>query len=638
MKANNGKEIRTPGLDRVELRGGLIERKQRTNREATLPIEYRHLEDTHRLEILKGTWNEQAGYTPHIFWDSDVAKWLEAAAYSLQSVRDEGLEERCDEVVEDLAALQEPDGYLNSYFSQVEPEARWTNVRDRHELYCAGHLMEAATAYAAATGKRRLLEVMCRYADYIRTVFGREPDRKRGYPGHEEIELALVKLYRATGERRYLDLSKYFIDERGRQPHYFDEEAVARGEDPGRYRFGGYDELQAHLPVREQKTAEGHSVRAGYLYAGMADVARETADEELADACRTLWTNITERRMYVHGGIGSSHVGERFTFDYDLPNEEAYAETCAAIALVFFAQRMFLLDREARYIDVLERALYNGVLSGVSDDGTRFFYDNYLASRPGYHRYHGRKSPDRQEWFGCACCPPNLARLLASIAGYLFAASDDNLWLNLYADYEAETEIGDTAMKLRVSTDYPWDGAVRVVVSPERPRRCALRLRIPGWCDSWSCRLNEETIDPSVEAGYAVIDREWSDGDTVELLLDMPVRRVYSHPSIRHNTRKVSLARGPVVYCLEEADNGTDLNNLTLPRDAELQAERNPDLLGGVVTISGVGCSQSYDGWDRTLYRSDVPAHRVDRPFLAIPYYAWDNRGVGEMIVWINEE
>jgi uncharacterized protein len=627
------KTLTTPNLGSVRIRGGFWQAKQDINRLSTLPIEYEQLESTHRLEILKGNWTEEAGYTPHIFWDSDVAKWLEAAAYSLHSHPDLALEARCDEAIDDLEKLQGDDGYLNSYFSQLEPEQRWTNLRDRHELYCAGHLMEAAVAYAEATRKTKLLDVMCRYADYIDTVFGPEEGQKKGYPGHEEIELALVKLYKATGNLAYLRLSEYFLTQRGTQPHYYDTEAEQRGDESKGYRFGKYDYLQAHAPVREQTTAEGHSVRACYLYAGMADVARETGDPALKDACAALWKNITRSRMYVNGGIGSSHLGERFTYDYDLPNEAAYAETCAAIALVFFAQRMFLLEQKGNYIDVLERALYNGVISGVSEDGKRFFYDNYLESHPGYHDFQNRTPPDRQEWFGCACCPPNLARLLASLGSYLFVESPSDLWLNLYADYTAST--ATPGFSFTMQTRYPWDGNVAVKLSLAQARRFTVRFRIPSWCRNWTGLVNGAVAAVETVDGYAVIDREWENGDEIVFDLVMSVERVYSHPSVRSNIGKFALQRGPLVYCLEDVDNGKDLNNLFVPSDLPLAWSFEEQLLGGVVTISGEGTAFSYDGWEHALYHTD-PGRITQRLFKAVPYYSWNNRGVGEMLVWLN--
>ena len=638
MTTNNNATINTPPLNEIKFNDTFWKPKIDTNRNVTLAIEHQQLASTHRLEILDKTWNKDSSYEPHIFWDSDIAKWLEAAAYSLHSNPDPKLEKQCDEVIEKLAKLQDVDGYLNSYFSQAEPDARWTNVRDRHELYCAGHLMEAAAAYYEATGKKTFLEVMSRYADYIASVFGAGEGKKKGYPGHEEIELALVKLYHATGKAEHLSLSKYFIDQRGVSPHYYDEESIARRENPTSYRHGRYDYCQAHLPVREQSTAEGHSVRAGYLYAGMADIARETGDAELLAACKRIWDNITKKRMYIIGGIGSSHVGERFTYDYDLPNEEVYAETCAAIALVFFAHRLFLAEPKAEYFDVLERSLYNGVMSGVSQDGKRFFYDNYLASHPGYHDYRARKTPERQEWFGCACCPPNIARLIASVGKYAFAYTSTDLYVNLYAGYSGRAKIANTNLQFSLETQYPWDGAVQLALAPEGPADFAVRLRIPGWCKSYSVTINGAEPDnpPKLNNGYLVISRSWHTGDTIGFTMDMKVEKIKAHPSVRHNVGRVALQRGPVVYCLEEADNGKDLNNIFLSDYVNLTWSFDEQLLGGTGSITGEGFSRSSDMWDDALYLPELEETRIRRTLKAIPYYLWNNRGTGEMLVWIN--
>ena len=410
--------LNAPRIQDVKIEDGFWEARLRVNRETTLPDVYAKCRKSGRIDAFRLNWKPGRPNRPHKFWVSDVAKWLEGACYSLATHPDPKLERAVETVVDLIASAQQPDGYLNTHFTVVEPDRRWANLRDDHELYCAGHLMEAAVAHYEATGQTKFLDVVCRYADYIDSVFGRGRGRKRGYPGHEEIELALVRLYRATGRPRYLKLAAYFVNERGQQPHYFEKEARARGESPSVYRSIAHFGKQAHLPVREQTTADGHAVRAVYLYAGMADVAAETGDRELLAACRRLWRNIVTRRMYIHGGIGSTCHGERFTVDYDLPNAEAYAETCAAIGLVFFAHRMLNIDPDRRYADVMERALYNNVLSGVSLDGNRFFYPNYLDAVPGVNSLRGLKSSARQDWYNTSCCPTNICRMLASLGRY----------------------------------------------------------------------------------------------------------------------------------------------------------------------------------------------------------------------------
>ncbi|HOX08121.1 MAG TPA: glycoside hydrolase family 127 protein [Planctomycetota bacterium] len=620
------------------------------NRRATLPIEHEQCRKTGRIDAFRLDWRPGRPNEPHIFWDSDVAKWMEAAAYSLADHPDRRLEARLEEVIDLVARAQQPDGYLNVHFTIVEPEKRWTNLRDWHELYCAGHLIEAAVAHFQATGRRKFLAVMCRYADHIAKVFGRGRGQKRGYCGHEEIELALVKLYRATGEKRYLDLAKYFVDERGRRPHYFDREAGKRGDVPAKtakrsaYSPGDqpYEEWQAHAPVRGQKDAVGHAVRAMYLYSAMADLAAETKDAKLAAACRRLWKSATERRMFITGGVGSARHGERFTFDHDLPNEFAYAETCATIGLAMFAQRMLGLELDGRYGDVMERALYNGIPSGVSLDGRRFFYANPLAVHPEAYRHAdqgGHVAPERQEWFGCACCPPNIARLLASVGQYVCSQGPGQVAVHLYAAGETKLDLGGRELRLEQSTDYPWDGRVQIAVRSAEPAAFILALRIPGWCRGAKAWLNGRPLQLArlVRRGYAHIRREWRDGDVVRLDLPMPVERVSAHPAVRHDAGRVALQRGPVVYCLEEADNGRDLNAISLPRSARLTARFDPRLLGGVATITARAERESAAGWENRLYRAAAPKRRAVR-IRAVPYSVWANRRPGEMLVWIRAD
>ncbi|MDH7568643.1 MAG: glycoside hydrolase family 127 protein [Armatimonadota bacterium] len=601
----------------------------RVNREKTLAHQYQQCKETGRIDAFRLDWRPGREPVPHIFWDSDVAKWVEAASYTLALHPDPHLENLLDEVVALIASAQQPDGYLNVHFTVVEPEKRWTNLRDWHELYCAGHLMEAAVAHYQATGKRTLLNALCRYADYIGTVFGTGPGQKRGYPGHEEIELALVKLFRVTGERRYLELSRYFVEERGRQPHYFDQEARARGEDPARFHGRDYRYNQSHLPVREQTEVVGHAVRAMYLYCAMADLAGELNDPTLLRACERLWESVTGRRMYVTGGIGSARANEGFTFDYDLPNESAYAETCAAIGLVFWAHRLLQLTADARYADVMERALYNGVLSGVSLDGERFFYVNPLASVGDHHR---------QPWFGCACCPPNVARLLASLGHYIYSRRDDDVAVHLYIQSSAQLTVGGGAATLTQSTEYPWEGRVCLAWRLERPARFAMLLRIPGWCREARLWVNGSAIPLKdvVERGYARVAREWRDGDRVELDLPMRPERIYAHPAVRQNVGRVALQRGPLVYCLEEADHPVSVHRLLLPRNAPVKARFDNSVLGGVVLLEGEGVALRENGWEGALYRA-TPPDASPCLLTAVPYFAWDNRAPGTMTVWIPE-
>lgn len=621
-----GTELAAVLFSDVTIQDRFWSERVRVNREATIPAGYEQSKNTGRIDAFRLDWKPGKEHMPHIFWDSDVAKWMEAAAYSLSTHPDPVLDATLDEVISLVAASQQPDGYVNSHFSTVEPEKRWTNLRDDHELYCAGHLMEAAVAHYRGTGKRTFLDVMRRYADYIAEVFGTGEGQMNGYCGHEEIELALVKLAEATGDKKYLRLSEYFVNQRGQQPNYFDEEAIRRG-DTKKNPHGTYEYNQSHRPVREQDAITGHAVRATYLYSAMADLARETGDAGLKAACERIWNDLVSTKIYLTGGIGASRHNEGFAGDFDLPNESAYAETCAAIGLVFWAHRMLHLDGDSRYADIMERALYNGVISGVSQDGTRFFYDNPLASSGRHHR---------QPWFDCACCPPNVTRILASLGGYLYSAGKSQLAVHLYVASEAEIVVGDTPLTLTQSTDYPWDGAVRLEIATKKAARFQLKLRKPGWCAQAAVRVNDVETEARLEKGYLVIDREWRDGDSITLHLDMPVSRVYANPGVKADCGRVALQRGPIVYCLESVDNGASLERYAIPEGEAFTAEFTPDLLGGVVVVRGRARVLENSDWNGDLYRMSPPEETV-KEITAIPYYAWDNRAPGEMLVWVRE-
>lgn len=599
---------------------------------------------SHAIENFRIAAGESSGeYYGMVFQDSDIAKWLEAVAYSLENEPNEELEKTADEVIALLGRAQDENGYLNTYYTVKEPNNRWTNIRDNHELYCAGHLIEAAVAYFQATGKRQFLNIMCKYADHIDSVFGPEEDKLKGYPGHQEIELALVKLYDVTGQEKYLNLSKYFIDERGKQPHYFDIEKEKRKETKPFWFNDDYAYHQAHKPVREQKEAVGHAVRATYMYTAMTDLALKTKDESLKKACEELWNNVTQKQMYVTAGIGSMEFGESFSFNYDLPNDLAYTETCASIALVFWANRMLQLEVNNKYADVMELALYNGTISGMDLDGKKFFYVNPLevlpeASDKRKDKKHVKSV--RQKWFGCACCPPNLARLIASIGHYIYSQKEKELFVHLYMGSETTIQIANNQVKLVQQTNYPWDGNVSMIVSPEKEETFTMALRIPGWAKGTVVKLNGEIVDhfPLMKNGYVYIDRRWKENDHIELSLPMVAERIQSNPQVRHNVGKVAIQRGPVVYCLEQVDNGENLHGIILPRDAELKAEYDPELLEGVVSIT-TGEAERLDqsNWNSELYRP-VEDSTTKVQLKAIPYYAWCNREPGEMIVWVNEK
>jgi DUF1680 family protein len=624
-------------FSRVKLQDGFWSPRQETNRKTTLPLIYRQCQETGRIDALKLTWKPGQPNQPHVFWESDLAKWMEAASYSLRTHPDPELEGRIEELIGLFARAQQPDGYVNSYYTVVEPGKRWTNLRDKHELYCAGHLFEAAAAHYETTSQRDFLELACRYADHIDSVFGPGTGQQRGYCGHPEIELALVKLFRVTGQERYLRLSQYFIEERGRQPHYFDLEAAARGEDPKNYWANTHEYTLSHLPVRKQTRAVGHAVRALYLYSGMADLARETGDKSLIETSVRLWESVYQRQVYITGGIGSSSQNEGFTFDYDLPNESAYAETCAAIGSVFWNHRLLQLHRDGRHADEMERALYNAVLSGVSADGRGFFYVNPLELHADeikpddpYHKAH------RVGWFGCACCPPNVARLLASLGQYVYSESENELAVHLYVQSSAELRVAGKTVGLRQETEYPWKGKIRLTLDPPGLVEFCLALRLPGWCREADLLVNGKSVPAPVESGYIILRRKWSRGDQIELRLLMPIERVHAHPNARANAGRVALQRGPMVYCVESIDVGVPISTLLLPRTSEFLAVYEKQLFGGTTSIQGEALVVSEAGWEQKLYRfgseTTAPTH-----FKAIPYAIWGNRGATEMAVWLRE-
>ncbi|WP_205325123.1 glycoside hydrolase family 127 protein [Glycomyces sp. YM15] len=570
-----------------------------------------------------------------IFWESDVAKWIEAASYVLATTDAPELDAAVDKAIDLLAGAQQEDGYLNNYFTAVKPGKRFTDLRDAHELYCAGHLIEAGVAHFEATGKTSLLDIVRRYADLISREFSPGGPCEGGYDGHQEIELALVKLYRATGERRYLDLSLLLTDNRGKAPFYFDAEAERRGDTGyfgGDWSPGGVfvrtsrrdrEYHQTHAPVREQHAAVGHAVRAMYQYSAMADLALELGDQGLRDACERLWDDLVTTKLYVTGGIGSDPSIEGFGKPYDLPDHTGYAETCAAIGLVFWAHRMMILTGEAKYVDVLERALYNGVLSGASADGTKYFYGNPLASDG---------TVERSDWFDCACCPPNLARLLASLEHYVYVADAEGLWVNLYVTGSARFAHGGRRVTVAQESGYPWDGAIAFTVTEaEAPLRMALRLRLPEWTTGTpTVSVNGTVIPYSTDKGYAVLDRTWARGDRVELTLPMAPALVRADPRVTSTVGKVAIQRGPIVHCAEEVDNAAPVPRLVIARSGELRTE-HADGQDAIIAEGLVDAPPS-DG----LYASE-PLSAEPTAIRTVPYYAWANRGNGTMAVWVRE-
>ncbi len=619
-------------LKKFSLKGGFWKKAEDVNREATIPAVLKFWKETGRIEAIKLQWKEGMPNRPHIFWDSDVVKWIEGAAYSLINTPDKKLEAEVEEICSLFAKAQSPDGYINSYYNTIEPQNRFTNLRDNHELYCAGHLFEAAAALYEATGSRTLLDPALKYAKLLDKTFGAETGKRRGTCGHEEIELALVKLYRATGEEFLLKLSKYFVDERGTEPNCL---APVKGSHTAAWDASYF---QTHKPAREQDEALGHAVRACYFYTGMADIAAETGDAKLLDACRKLWDSITLRKMYITGGVGSNPSGEAFTFDYDLPNESAYCETCASIALMLFAQRMLRIDPDSKYADVIEKALINNVMAGVSHDGVSFFYANRLAAMPelfkdvGFHKFPG----ERQKGFGCSCCPPNVARIFSSLGLYFQSASENAVYSHIYGDWDCEFALKDGAVTLSQRSGYPYDGKVVTAVKTSKPLKFDLLLRIPAWASKWSAKINGKKIaKPELAKGYLKLSREWSNGDKVELDLAMEPVAMESHPSVRHDAGRIALMRGPLVYCIEEADNGKDLNDIALDLSKPLKAKFDKSLFGGTVVIEATGSRRELKDWKGVLYRPAGRSKMKKIKLKAVPYNRWANRGAGEMLVWI---
>lgn len=573
-----------------------------------------------------------------VFQDSDFYKWVEAVAYSLTQHPDPELEKRADDAIDIVCAAQQDDGYLDTYYIINGKDKIFSNLRDHHELYCFGHLTEGAVAYYQATGKDKLLNAAKRFADYIDNYFGPEEGKCKGYPGHEIAEMALVRLYEATGEKKYLDLSYFFVNERGRRPYYFDGEDHPEKIEKGHEEDLRYFYHQAHVPVRQQDEVTGHAVRGVYLYSGMADLARLYQDRELFDACEKLWDNMVSQKMYITGGIGATHLGEAFSYRYDLPNDTAYAETCAAIGLVFWARRMLQIRPDSKYADVMERALYNGVLSGMALDGRSFFYVNPLEAAPEACRFDERKfhvKPVRQKWFGCACCPPNLARLLSSIGSYAYTEKEDTLYIHLYMGSMVQKEIQGETAEISVTSGYPWNGGVSVKVKGTSVP-FTIALRIPEWCaDEYQVR-GIEGAETRTENGYLYVTKAWGAEDQVELSFPMEVRVFEADSRVREDIGKVAVMRGPVVYCLEEADNGTDLHLLSLDVHAEPEV-REREIAGTTVkgiALSGYRQDPVYiEG--KGLYRVVKEIKRNPVKLQFVPYYTWANRGENEMRVWV---
>lgn len=574
-----------------------------------------------------------------VFQDTDLAKWLEAVAYSLSYEKNEELEKLADGAIELIGKAQESNGYLDTYFSIMEPGKQFCNLKEGHELYTAGHMIEAAVAYYKVTGKEIFLNIMKKTADLICAVFHTEKYAK-GVPGHEEIELALVKLYEVTGEGKYLSMAKDFVERRGTSPCYLEEESgkewyVDVWHDPSPYHapYG-----QAHLPVRKQKTAEGHAVRAVYLYCAMADLAFAYQDKSLFDACETLYRNIVEKRMYITGGIGSSGILERFTTDYDLPNASGYAESCASIGLALFCRRMAQITGNTKYIETMERALVNTVLAGIAMDGKSFFYVNPLEVWPSAcmeKTSMEHVKPVRQKWFGCACCPPNIARTLASFGEYICFTGEDSLWLNLLTGADIHASFGGKEVQFKIESKMPWEGKVKIQAFSQEMPQGSLYIRVPEYGKNPVFTMDGKKLEPKTQKGYAHFRENWG-GQTITMEFSMEAHFVYANPNVRADAGKAAVMKGPLVYCLEEADNGENLSGIFLDTDAGLLENFKEDLLGGVTEITAKGKRIIKRDWEKEgLYRL-TPVELCETSVKFVPYCHWGNRKTGEMAVWIN--
>ena len=600
--------------------------RQETGWRSTIPSALKRCHETFRIKAFGLTWKpgDPEAERPHVYWDSDVAKVMEGMALSLIVHPDPEMEAELNRLVDIVLSAQQPDGYLNTHFPVTEQEDKWKKTVWTHELYCAGHLMEAAVAHFRATGRRNFLDGMRRYGDLIARLFGKGPGQMPGYPGHEEIELALVKLHRATGERKWLDLARYFIDERGASPNWFleIERATRNPEDVFNY--------QASMPVREQKEAVGHAVRAVYLYCGMVDVAVETDDRALLEAVERLFDNIAQKRMYITGGIGSSARCEAFTQDYDLPNTTAYAESCAAVGLALLAKRLLDATGHVRYADVLERVLYNNALSGIGLSGDRFFYANLLEVNGSTMEFdHVKKT--RQPWFDCSCCPTTYCRFLPQIGDLAYGVGKDALRIDIPAAARIVTE----QYEVVVSGDYPNHGDVEVKVV--RGGQFVLRLRIPDWTHGeFNATLGGAPVETPPEDGYLVFDREWRTGDAVQLHLDVSPRLVWAHPRVGADAGRVAICRGPVVYCLEGVDNpGVILGTVRIRDGLDFRECSIEGLPAGTVGLAFDGISGAAS--DSALYR-DTPPVDTTVELRAVPYALWQNRGPSDMQVWLLKE
>ena len=659
--------IQPIGFEKVKIGSSLAGRYQQMVREKMIPYQWEVLNDripgvakSHAIDNFRiAAGLEEGDFYGEVFQDTDVAKWIEGAAYSLVLSPDPELEERIDALIEVIGQAQEKDGYLNTYFSIRDLSKRWTDLCECHELYTAGHMTEAAVAYYQATGKRKFLDIMCRFADYIAETFGEKEGQIQGYPGHQEIELALIRLYEVTGEKKYLELSRYFLRKRGEEPNYFLREWETT-RNRCTFKTDTYTPppylpyFQAHKSVYEQDKAVGHAVRAMYMYTAMADLARITGDEKMLRSCKTLWDNVVNRQMFITGAVGSTHVGESFTFDYDLPNETAYTETCASVGLIFFAHRMMQIQIKGEYADIIEKVLFNALFASVSQDGKSFFYVNPLeiwpeASEKNPDRQHIK--PVRQSWYGCACCPPNIMRLISSLGGYLYSASEDTVYVHQYIPSETTLSLSGQQVTIRQSGNYPWEDEVTIDLTSSGPSAEAenkkahgpenhpqdrlpvrLALRIPGWCRDYEVTVDGQKQTGICTDGYLLL-QEIRPSARIKIRLNMPPVYMHANGLVRSVNGKAAVQRGPVVYCLEEKDNGKGLNLLRLDTKRQPVCSCAEGLPEGIPAITCEGYALQNAGEDAPLYSSAAP-EEAPVQITAVPYFLWGSRGYGEMQVW----
>lgn len=640
-------KLETINLKDIHIKDYFWDRYVRLVREVIIPYQWDAMNDripdaepSHCLENFKiAAGRKEGSFYGAAFQDTDIAKWLEAVGFSLASKRDPELEKTADEVIDLIADAQQEDGYLDTYFIICEPGRRWQNLCEGHELYTAGHMMEAAVAYYQGTGKRKFLDVVLRLADLICDTFGFEEGQIHGYPGHQEIEIGLLKLYHVTGERKYLEKAKYFIDARGVGENYFLKEKSRPGHKNIFPELADYDPKysQSHLPVREQKTAEGHAVRAVYMYCAMAELAYEYQDAELLEACERLWTNMVTKRMYLTGSIGSSGILERFTADYDLPNDCNYSESCASIGLALFGLRMACITQDASYVDVVERALYNTVLAGIAQDGRSFFYVNPLEVWPDNCLPRTSKEhvkPIRQKWFGVACCPPNIARTLASLGQYIYAKSEDRLYINLFIAGRMTTKVSGSDVQAELKTRFPFEDSYMLKVKNVPADGMKLALRIPAYAKNYCITVDGQKVEYQSEKGYALL----TVAADAELKVDFaaPARFVRANPAVHADCGKLALVKGPLVYCLEETDNGKNLAALYVEGKAAIHEETS-EWFGGCTILNFQGKRMEEKQWNENELYGTHPVILQDVQLKAVPYAYWNNRGQGEMTVWIKE-